>query len=64
MFYAMPETVLSNCKNILFNNELWEFRRKEKNEKCNGDREDNIATKLIALLKCIIFATLQRDKIA
>ena len=37
---------------------------KKKERKCNGKIEDDIATKLIALLNCIIFATLQRDKIA
>lgn len=38
--------------------------KSKKERKCNGKIEDDIATKLIALLNCIIFATLQRDKIA
>ena len=34
MFYAMPETVLSNCKNIpFFYNEPWEFREKQERKK-------------------------------
>lgn len=64
MFYAMPETVLSNCKNIPFFIMNHGNSEKKKERKCNGKIEDDIATKLIALLNCIIFATLQRDKIA